>query len=53
MPHNPYTGLWSRLDGFRPESLSALLERREVVRIGVMRGTIHLSRPTTACCSAR
>ena len=42
VPHNPYTALWSRLDGFRPESLSELLERREVVRIGVMRGTIHL-----------
>ena len=42
VPHNPYTALWSRLEGFRPESLSELLERREVVRIGVMRGTIHL-----------
>ena len=42
VPHNPYTALWSRLDGFRPESLSQLLERREAVRIGVMRGTIHL-----------
>ena len=42
VPHNPYTGLWSRLDGFEPESLSELLERRETVRIGVMRGTIHL-----------
>jgi hypothetical protein len=42
VPHNPYTALWSRLDGFRPESLSQLLERSEVVRIGVMRGTIHL-----------
>ena len=42
VPHNPYTALWSRLEGFRPESLSELLERREVVRVGVMRGTIHL-----------
>ena len=32
VPHNPYTALWSRLDGFRPESLSSLLERREVAR---------------------
>ena len=23
VPHNPYTALWSRLDGFRPEALSA------------------------------
>jgi Winged helix DNA-binding domain len=42
VPHNPYTALWSRLDGFRPESLSRALELREAVRIGVMRGTIHL-----------
>jgi hypothetical protein len=42
VPHNPYTALWSRLDGFRAESLSQLLERRQVVRMGVMRGTIHL-----------
>jgi hypothetical protein len=42
VPHNPYTGLWSRLEDFRPESLSELLEQRRVVRVGVMRGTIHL-----------
>ena len=42
VPHNPFTALWSRLDGFRPESLSRLLEGREVVRIPVMRATIHL-----------
>ena len=42
VPHNPYTALWSRLDGFEPETLSAALERGEAVRIGVMRGTIHM-----------
>ncbi len=42
VPHNPYTALWSRLADFRPESLSELLAERQVVRIGVMRGTIHL-----------
>jgi winged helix DNA-binding protein len=42
VPQNPYTALWSRLDGFQPESLSERLDRREVVRVGVMRGTIHL-----------
>jgi Winged helix DNA-binding domain len=41
-PLNPYTGLWSRLDGFRPEELGQLLEERKVVRINLMRGTIHL-----------
>lgn len=42
VPYNPYTALWSRLEGFRPESLSESIERRAAVRIGVMRGTIHL-----------
>lgn len=41
-PHDPYTALWSRLDGFRPEALSDLLESRRVVRMVLMRGTIHL-----------
>jgi len=41
-PQDPYTALWSRLDGFRPEELSNLLERREVVRSALMRSTIHL-----------
>lgn len=42
VPHDPYTAMWSRLEQFEPESLSELLERRKTVRIGVMRGTIHL-----------
>jgi len=41
-PFPPYYGLWSRLDGFRPGELAGLLLGREVVRIGLMRGTIHL-----------
>ena len=42
MPLDPYVGLWSRLRGFRPEALGRLLTDRELVRIVVMRGTIHL-----------
>ncbi len=38
----PYYGLWSRLRAFAPEQLSALVEQRAVVRIGLQRGTIHL-----------
>ncbi|MDH6137196.1 hypothetical protein P3T37_006628 [Kitasatospora sp. MAA4] len=38
----PYFGLWSRLREIRPEQLSALIEQRAVVRIGLQRGTIHL-----------
>src|SRR3984885_2771599 len=41
-PFPPYYGLWSRLDGFRPGDLSSLILDRRVVRIGLMRGTIHL-----------
>lgn len=39
---NPYVGLWSRLDRFQPEKLATLLDERRVVRIVVMRATIHL-----------
>ena len=42
VPHNPYLGLWSRLAGFDPRELSQLLLDRAVVRIVVMRATIHL-----------
>lgn len=41
-PQAPYLGLWSRLEGFRPEELSALIAQREAVRTGLMRSTIHL-----------
>ena len=42
VPRDPYVALWSRLDGFRPETLVALLLERRVVRTAVMRATIHL-----------
>ena len=42
VPLNPYHGLWSRLEGFQPAELAQLLLDRKVVRIVVMRGTIHL-----------
>ncbi|MGE5292727.1 MAG: DNA glycosylase AlkZ-like family protein [Micromonosporaceae bacterium] len=41
-PFPPYYGLWSRLAGFRPGDLAELLVSRHVVRIALMRGTIHL-----------
>jgi hypothetical protein len=41
-PFPPYFGLWSRLDGFRPDDLASLITDRSVVRIALMRGTIHL-----------
>src|SRR3954465_5126786 len=42
VPSDPYVGLWSRLDGFRPADLSELLERRDVVRMPFLRATLHL-----------
>jgi hypothetical protein len=38
----PYVGLWSRLEEFDPNELGRLLTEREVVRLWLMRGTIHL-----------
>jgi hypothetical protein len=35
-------GLWTRLQDFAPDVLSALTEQREVVRLHLMRNTVHL-----------
>ena len=37
-----YIGLWSRLEGFERDALTAALERRSVVQATLMRSTIHL-----------
>ena len=42
-PHDPYYGLWSRLEGFAPEDLSGMIERREALRGALMRATLHIS----------
>jgi len=41
-PTAPYVGLWTRLAGFAPTHLSDLYTKRGVVRIALMRSTIHL-----------
>ncbi|MGH2602274.1 MAG: DNA glycosylase AlkZ-like family protein, partial [Dehalococcoidia bacterium] len=41
-PDPPYVGLWARLEGFQHGELSHLITDRQVVRIALMRGTIHL-----------
>jgi hypothetical protein len=41
-PFPPYFGLLSRLEDFRADDLADRLLSRDVVRIGLMRGTIHL-----------
>ena len=42
VPLDPYVGLWTRLDGFRTDELAKLITDRRAVRIGLMRGTVHL-----------
>jgi hypothetical protein len=41
-PMPPYYGLWSRLEGFEPHELGRMLTGREVVRLTLMRWTLHL-----------
>jgi DNA glycosylase AlkZ-like len=41
-PLAPYVGLWTRLEGFQPDELVRLMNDREVVRIALMRNTVHL-----------
>jgi hypothetical protein len=38
----PFVGLWTRLDGFTRDDLTRAVDRREVVRATLMRGTLHL-----------
>jgi len=42
IPNSPYIGVWTRLAGFRPDDLARLITKRRVVRVPLMRGTIHL-----------
>lgn len=39
---DPYYALWARIDAFRPEELSNLVESRAALRIPLLRSTIHL-----------
>ena len=41
-PPSPYVGLWSRLAGFKRETLEQAVLRGDVVKPTVMRGTLHL-----------
>jgi len=41
-PHTWYVGLWSRLADFDADAVGKLLQGRELVRLALMRSTIHL-----------
>jgi len=41
-PQAPYVGLWTRIPGFRRETLERAIRSGKVVKATVMRGTLHL-----------
>ncbi|MGW9346446.1 Winged helix DNA-binding domain-containing protein [Nocardiopsis flavescens] len=41
-PQEPFVGLWTRMRGFEASELSDLLTGRRVVRVHLMRRTVHL-----------
>ncbi|MBG0817551.1 winged helix DNA-binding domain-containing protein [Planomonospora sp. ID82291] len=47
-PQEPFVGLWSRMRAFDPAELSRLLEQRHLVRLHLMRRTVHLVTATDA-----
>jgi hypothetical protein len=49
VPNPPYIGLWSRLAGFGLDELAQLVRDRRVVRLAMMRSTIHLVTASDAC----
>ncbi len=49
-PHPPYIGLWTRLADFTTAHLAQAIEDRSLVRLAIMRSTVHLV--TAADCLA-
>ncbi|MDQ3677242.1 MAG: winged helix DNA-binding domain-containing protein [Actinomycetota bacterium] len=41
-PNAPYVALWTRLADFHPDDLAALIGARKVVRLALMRWTLHV-----------
>jgi hypothetical protein len=41
-PPAPYVGLWARVEGFRRSTLERAVQRGDVLKPSVMRGTLHL-----------
>ncbi len=42
VPRPPFIGLWTRLADFDAHELRSLLQKRQVVRVTALRGTLHL-----------
>ena len=42
VPKPPFIGLWSRIENFKREDLKRAIDKHEVVRATMMRGTLHL-----------
>ncbi len=42
LPGPPYTGLWTRIKGFAFDDLAGCIASGALVRMGLMRGTIHV-----------
>ncbi len=41
-PRPPFTGLWTRLEGFRRDDLLGALRTKKAVRVTMWRGTLHI-----------
>jgi hypothetical protein len=41
-PQAPYVGVWTRVEGFRRETLERAIRSKNVLKASVMRGTLHL-----------
>jgi hypothetical protein len=42
VPKPPFIGLWSRIENFKRDDMKRAVDKRELVRATMMRGTLHL-----------
>jgi len=48
-PLAPYVGLWSRVEAFAPDDLAERIVDRSLVRLSLLRGTVHLATADDCC----